>query len=121
MEADIKSVTYGGSMVRDVGALPGMLEAFVTASRRYKKKDFNKHQPAMAGAFAKTNSDVVIDDHGTKWDAGTLLHLGSDGKDYGRHVVMVHKFLPIARLYPMQSFAFLSCGSTLQFVDGKKG
>jgi hypothetical protein len=35
---NVKSVTYGGSMVRDVSCLPGMLEAFVTASRRYKKE-----------------------------------------------------------------------------------
>jgi hypothetical protein len=75
----------------------------------------------MAGSFAHTNADSVVDDQGEKWPAGSLLHLGSDGKDYGKYVVMVHKFLPVARLYPKQSFAFLASGQPLQFAGEKNG
>lgn len=113
---NVQSVTFGGSMVRDVAALPGLLDAFVTASRRYTKGKFNKHQKAMSEAFSHVNAEAVVDDHGTQWEPGSLLHLGSDGKDHGKFVILVHKFIPIPRLYTPASFKFIDAGEPLQFA-----
>lgn len=110
MAKEVKNVTFGGSMVRDMGALPGLMDKFVTASRDYPKKAFTTAVREIEKAFSHTNATRVEDDHGTIWEPGSLLHLGSDGKDYGNRVVMVHKFIPIGQLYTAVSFDFLQTG-----------
>jgi len=113
---EVQNVTFGGSLIRDVSALPGLLDAFVTVSRRYTNRQFKKWAKQMSEAFAHINADPIVDDEGTTWGRGELLHLGSNGKDNSKDVVMVHKFLPLARLYTVVPFEFLSVGKPLQMV-----
>lgn len=103
-------VTFGGSLVREMGSLPGMMGKFVTISRKYPRAHFIENRPAMSAAFSHVNADTVVDDYGKEWPPASLLHLGSDGRDEGEFVFLVHKFIPIAALYSPAPFAWLSGG-----------
>lgn len=109
-ERERKLVTFGGSMIRDVSGLPGLLEKFVTVSRRYSKFAFNKYAEAMSAAFGHINAETLVDDLGNEWPPGSLLHLGTDGQDSGKTVILVHKFLPLSNLYTAVSFAWIEEG-----------
>lgn len=110
----MKPIAYGGSLVRDVSGLPGMLEKFVHISRKYSKSTFQKYHNAIAGTFGHVNEEPLEDEGGNQWPAGSLFSLGCDGYDNGKEVVLVHKFIPVAALYTPTSFAFLAAGSDLQ-------
>lgn len=106
-----KRVCFGGALVREFTALPGMLEALHTVTRRFKKADFTANIKPMEDAFGKTNGTEVVDDFGTTWPPGSLIILGGDGVDNGPTVMVVFKFVPIARVNPPVDLSFLSLGT----------
>ncbi len=112
-----KRVAFGGSLVREFTNLPGMLDALHTVTRRFKKADFTAHVKPMEDAFGKTNADEVVDDFGTKWPPGSLFILGADGVDNGPTVLMVFKFVPIARVNPPVDTSFLSLGTGIPAAE----
>lgn len=106
----MQNVTFGGSLIRDISGLPGLLGEFIHVSRSYPKTKFKAATRQMASAFGHTNAETVVDDIGESWPPNSLLHLGSDGVDMGKTVKMVHKFLPIGKLYSAVSFGFFDAG-----------
>lgn len=106
-----KQAIYGGPLMRDFGNLPGLLEKFVTVSRRYSPAAARVAMAAAEAAFGRTNAEPITDDLENVFPAGALLHLGSDGREDGKKGwLFVHKFLPVAELYPPTSFDFTKSG-----------
>lgn len=103
-------VTFGGSLIREMGSLPGMLGKFVTLSRQYDRETFLLNREAMSQAFSHLNAEPLVDDYGKEWPPGSLVHLGSDGRDEGNDVFLVHKFIPVAGLYSVKSFGWAEKG-----------
>lgn len=104
---------YGGALVRTLEFRPGVLDALVTVSRRYSHSQFNALVQALDGTIGRTNGAAVVDDAGKTWEPGTLLRIGSNGRDEGRYVALIHKFVPLVTLYPGDALDFLSAGKPL--------
>ncbi len=107
------TAVFGGALTRCMEFRPGALDNLVTVSRRYPISVFRRLVNELEQTIGRTNADPVADDMGKEWGTGQLMRIGTDGRVEGKSVLSVHKFIPIAVLYPQEKLAFLRAGKPL--------
>lgn len=114
MAKQIQTV-FGGALVAAMQFRPGALDNLVTVSRRYPVSVFRRMLVELESSVGRTNAGTVTDDMGKEHPAGTLMRIGTDGRSEGKQVLSVHKFIPIAVLYPREKLSFLTAGKPLSY------